>query len=48
MEEYLAPEKRDKLIQNGLIALGVILAISLIGNWLSNKIAKKVAKKLKN
>ncbi|VAW35366.1 hypothetical protein MNBD_CHLOROFLEXI01-1923, partial [hydrothermal vent metagenome] len=48
MEAYLAPEKRDRLIQTGLMALGVVLVINFIGNWLSNKIARKIAKKLKD
>jgi carbon monoxide dehydrogenase subunit G len=45
-EEYFAPEKRDNLIKNGLMALGGIFLIWLISNWWANKIAQKVANKL--
>ena len=48
LEEYLAPEKRDSLIKNGLIALGAILFVRFIMNWWTNKIAQKVANQLKN
>ena len=47
MEEYLAPDKRDTLIRNGLMALGVIMLIRLISNWFTDKIAQKVADKMK-
>ena len=47
IEEYLAPDQRDNLVRNVLAVLGVILVISLISNWFTNKIARKVAQKLK-
>jgi uncharacterized protein len=48
IEEYMAPEQRDTLIRKGLMALGALLLINLVSNWLTNKIAQKVADKLKN
>lgn len=43
LDEYLTPNKRDTLIRNALIVLGIFLLISILGNWLVNKLARKVA-----
>ena len=46
MEEYLAPEHRDKLVKNGLMILGVLFLLRLLSNWWVNKIAREVANRI--
>ena len=45
-EEYLAPERRNDLLKNGLIVVGALLFIRLLGGWWMDKLADRIVKKL--
>ncbi len=46
MDDMLAEEKRDELINKLIILGGAFLVITVLTNWFANKVANKVVRKL--